>query len=150
MIQKSEIIQEVASTFHEEWRKNRLQDDWTYKPMIEKSEDEKRTKEHWTDTVDIANTAFEDLPDNWQYENIQAAQVAVDLVYEKDLGKITAETIEELSDIVHEKRLERNWITWSFENQRVSYKELSEEEKSKDRIQIEIAIKILKQSLQNE
>ena len=150
MEQKSEIIQKVASTFHEEWRKNRLQDDWTYKPMIEKSEDEKRTKEHWTDTVDIANTTFEDLPSNWKYENIQAAKVAVDLIYEKNLEKITAETIEELSKIVHEKRLERNWIAWSFENQRVSYKELSEEEKAKDRIQIEIAIKILKQSLQNE
>lgn len=150
MKEKSEIIQEVASTFHEEWRKNRLQSDWTYKPMIEKSEDEKRTEKHWTDTLDIANTAFEDLPNNWQHENIQAAKVAVDLVYEKDLEKITAETIEELSQIVHEKRLERNWIAWSFENQRVSYKELSEEEKAKDRIQIEIAIKILKQSLQNE
>lgn len=150
MKEKSEIIQEVASTFHEEWRKNRLQDDWTYKPMIEKSEDEKRTEKHWTDTVDIANTAFEDLPNNWQYENIQAAKVAVDLVYEKDLEKITAETIEELSKIVHEKRLERNWIAWSFENQRVAYKDLSEEEKAKDRAQIEIAIKILKQSLENE
>ena len=150
MKEKSEIIQEVASTFHEEWRKNRLQDDWTYKPMIEKSEDEKRTEKHWTDTVDIANTAFEDLPNNWQYENIQAAKVAVDLVYEKDLEKITAETIEELSNIVHEKRLERNWIAWSFENQRVAYKDLSEEEKAKDRAQIEIAIKILKQSLENE
>lgn len=150
MEQKSEIIQKVASTFHEEWRKNRLQKDGTYLPMIEKSEDEKRTEEHWTDTVDIANTAFEDLPDNWQYENIQAAQVAVDLVYEKDLEKITAETIEELSKIVHEKRLERNWIAWSFENQRVAYKDLSEEEKAKDRLQIEIAIKVLKQSLENE
>ena len=150
MEQKSEIIQKVASTFHEEWRKNRLQDDWTYKPMIEKSEDETRNKKHWTDTVDIANTDFIDLPDNWKYENIEAAKVAVDLVYERDLKEITTETIEKLSGIVHEKRLERNWITWSFENQRVSYKELSEKEKSKDRIQIEIAIKILKQSLQNE
>lgn len=144
MEQKSEIIQKVASTFHEEWRKNRLQDDWTYKPMIEKSEDEKRTEQHWTDIVDIANTAFEDLPSNWQYENIQAAKVAVDLVYEKDLEKITAETIEELSQIVHEKRLERNWIAWSFENQRVSYENLSEAEKAKDRLQIQIAIEIIK------
>lgn len=152
MKQKSEIIQKVASTFHEEWRKNRLQSDWTYKPMIEKSEDEKRTEKHWTDTVDIANTDFEDLPNNWKYENIEAAKVAVDLVYERilNLEKITIETIEELSQIVHEKRLERNWIAWSFENQRVAYKDLSEEEKAKDRIQIEIAIKILKQSLQNE
>ena len=115
--------------------------------MIEKSEDEKRTKEHWTDTVDIANTDFEDLPDNWKYENIEAAKVAVDLVYEKDLGKITAETIEELSKIVHEKRLERNWIAWSFKNQRVAYKDLSEEEKAKDRLQIKIAIQTLKQSI---
>ena len=95
-------------------------------------------------------TAFEDLPNNWQYENIQAAKVAVDLVYERDLKGITSETIEKLSGIVHEKRLERNWITWSFENQRVAYKDLSEEEKAKDRAQIEIAIKILKQSLENE
>ena len=149
MKQKSEIIQKVASTFHEEWRKNRLQEDWTYKPMIEKSEDEAWTKEHWTDTVDIANTAFEDLPDNWQYENIQAAQVAVDLVYEKDLGKITAETIEELSKIVHEKRLERNWIAWSFENQRVLYEDLSEEEKEKDRLQIKTAIEVINSYLKN-
>lgn len=145
MEQKSEIIQKVASTFHEEWRKNRLQSDWTYKPMIEKSEDEKRTEKHWTDTVDIANTAFEDLPDNWKYENIEAAKVAVDLVYEKilNLEKITTETIEEMSNIVHEKRLERNWIAWSFENQRVSYEDLSEEEKEKDRLQIKTAIEVI-------
>jgi len=143
MEQKFEIIQKVASTFHDEWRKNRLQDNWTYKPMIEKAEDETRTKEHWTDTVDIANTDFEDLPDNWKYENIEAAKVAVDLVYEKDLEKITAETIEEMSNIVHEKRLERNWIAWSFENQRVSYEDLSEEEKEKDRLQIKTAIEII-------
>ena len=145
MEQKSEIIQKVASTFHGEWRKNRLQSDWTYKPMIEKSEDEKRTKEHWTDTVDIANTEFEDLPYNWKYENIEAAKVAVNLVYEKilNLEKISIETIEEMSNIVHEKRLERNWIAGSFENQRVSYEDLSEEEKEKDRLQVNIAIDIV-------
>ena len=145
MKQKSEIIQKVASTFHEEWRKNRLQEDWTYKPMIEKSEDEKRTEQHWTDTVDIANTDFEDLPNNWKYENIEAANVAVNLVYEKilNLEKISIETIEEMSNIVHEKRLERNWIAWSFENQRVSYEDLSEEEKEKDRLQIKTAIEVI-------
>jgi hypothetical protein len=60
--------------------------------------------------VDIANTDFEDLPDNWKYENIEAAKVAVDLVYEKilNLEKISNEMIEEMSNIVHEKWLERN------------------------------------------
>jgi len=145
MEKKSEIIQEVASTFHEKWRKNRLQSDWRYIPMIEKSNDEKRNEEHWTDTVDIANTDFEDLPNNWKHENIEAAKVAVDLVYEKilNLEKITIETIEEMSNIVHEKRLERNWIAWSFENQRVSYEDLSEEEKEKDRLQIKTAIEVI-------
>jgi hypothetical protein len=33
--------------------------------------------------VDIANTKFEDLPRNWQRENIEAAKVAVELVYQK-------------------------------------------------------------------
>lgn len=146
MDRESEIIQKVASTFHEQWRKNRIQSDWTYKPVIEKSEDEKRNREHWTDIVDIANTDFGDLPSNWQYENIEAAKVAVGLVYGKalDLEKISIETIEEMSNIVHEKWLERNWVAWSFENQRVSYEHLSEEEKAKDRAQIQTAIEIIK------
>ena len=141
---KSEVIKKVASTFHDKWRENRL-----YKSMIEKSGDEDWTKRHWTDLVDIANTKFEDLPNNWKYENFEAAKVAVDLVYEKVVNwlEITPGMIEKMSKIVHEKRLERNWIEWSFENQRVDYKELSEEEKAKDRVQIEIAIQIISKEL---
>ena len=141
---KSEVIKKVASTFHDKWRENRL-----YKPMIEKSEDDEWTKKHWTDLVDIANTKFENLPSNWKYENFEAAKVAVDLVYEKVVNwlEITPGMIEKMSKIVHEKRLERNWIEWSFENQRVDYKELSEEEKAKDRVQIEIAIQIISKEL---
>ena len=143
---KSEIIKKVASIFHEKWRENRKQSDGKYKPMIEKSEDEEWTKKHWTNEVDIANTEFENLPSNRKYENLEAAKVAVDLVYENVVNweEIATEMIEEMSKIVHEKRLERNWIQWSFENQRVDYEELSEEEKVKDRIQLEAAIQIIK------
>ena len=146
---KSEIVWEVALAFHEKWRENRLQSDGKYKPMIEKSEDEDWIKNHWTDTVDIANTEFEDLPSNRKYENFEAAKIAVDLVYEKVVNweEITSEEVEEMSRIVHEKRFERNWIEWSFENQRVDYEELSEEEKVKDRIQIELAIQIIKSEI---
>jgi hypothetical protein len=68
------------------------------------------------------------------------------LVFDKVINweEITSEMIEGMSKTVHEKWLERNWIEWSFENQRVDYDHLSEEEKSKDRIQIELAIKIIK------
>ena len=143
---KSGIIERVASAFHEKWRENRLQSDSKYKPMIEKSEDEQWNMEYWTDMVDIANTEFEDLPRNWKYENLEAAKVAVDLVYDKVVNweKISSEMIEEMSEIVHDKWLERNWEQWSFENQRVDYGALSEEEKVKDRIQIELAIQIVK------
>ena len=143
---KSEIIKKVASAFHEKWRENRLQSDGKYRPMIEKSQDEEWNIKHWMDVVDIANTEFVDLPSNRKYENFEAAKVAVDLVYDKVVNweKIDLEMIEEMSKIVHGKWLERNGIRWSFENQRVEYEELSDEEKAKDRIQIELAIQIIK------
>ena len=142
---KSEIIKKVASAFHEKWKENRLQSDGKYRPMIEKSRDEKRTKEHWTDLVDIANTEFESLPSNWKYENFEAAKLAVNLVYDKVANwvDVSSEMIEKMSKVVHEKWLERNWIDWSFENQRVDYKKLSEEEKDKDRMQIKLAINVI-------
>jgi hypothetical protein len=43
---KSDIIEKVASISHERWRKNRLQNDGKYEPMIEKSEDEQWNMEH--------------------------------------------------------------------------------------------------------
>ena len=146
---KSEIIQKVASAFHEKWRESRLQNNGKYKPMIEKSEDEERNIIHWTDEVDIANTKFEDLSSNRKYENLQAAKVAVDLVYDKVLSWewIDLEMIEEMSKIIHEKWLERNWVDWSFENQRVNYEKLSEEEKAKDRQQIKTVIQIIKSEI---
>lgn len=143
---KSGIIKKVALVFHEKWRENRLQSVGKYKPMIEKSQDEEWNIKHWMDVVDIANTEFVDLPSNRKYENFEAAKVAVDLVYDKVVNweKIDLEMIEEMSKIVHEKWLERNGIHWSFENQRVEYEELSDEEKAKDRIQVELAIQIIK------
>lgn len=140
------LIEKIAWIFHENWRKSKIDENGVYESVIEKSKDEVWTKEHWTEVVDIANTKFEDLPSNWQRENIEAAKVAVELVYQKvvDWEEITSEMIDEMSKIVHIKWLERNWVKWSFENQRVDYENLSEEEKEKDRIQIRLAIQIIK------
>jgi len=145
----SDIIGKVASAFHEKWRESRLQTDGKYKAMIEKSEDEEWNMGHWTNVVDIANTKFEDLPSNRKYENFEAAKVVVNLVYEKVINweKVNSKMIEEMSKIVHEKWLKRNWVQWSFENQRVDYENLSEEEKAKDRAQIQLAIKIIKSEI---
>lgn len=144
---KTKIIKMVASVFHEEWRKNRLQNGGKYEPMIEKSEDKERNNKNWTDLVDIANTKFEDLPSNWKRENLEAAKVAVELVYQKVIAweDITPEMVEELSSVVHEVWMKRN--SWKKENRPhlfVPYSELSEEEKAKDRDQILQAIEIIK------
>ena len=149
LMDKSEIIQKVASVFHEKWRENRLMNNEKYKPMIEKSEDKEWNMKHWTEVVDIANTEFEDLPSNRKHENFEAAKVVVDLVYDKVVNweEVDSEMIEEMSKIVHEKWLERNWVQWSFENQRVDYVNLSEEEKAKDRIQVELAVQIVKSEM---
>ena len=145
----SDIIGKVASAFHEKWRESRLQTDGKYKAMIEKSEDEEWNMGHWTNVVDIANTKFEDLPSNRKYENFEAAKVVVNLVYEKVINweKVNSKMIEEMSKIVHEKWLKRNWVQGSFENQRVDYENLSKEEKAKDRAQIQLAIKIIKSEI---
>ena len=144
---KTKIIKMVASIFHEEWRKNRLQNDSKYEPMIEKSEDKERNNKYWTDLVDIANTKFEDLPSNWQYENLKVARVVIDLVYDKIVAgeEITPEMVEEMSSVVHEAWMKRK--KKKKENRPhlfVPYSELPEEEKAKDRDQILQAIEIIK------
>ena len=136
----------IASKFHEERRKSMIKSDWTYESRIENTTDKERISNHnWETKVDIINTKFEDLPNDRKKENLEAAKVALDLVYEKIVNweEITSEMIEEMSEIIHNERLKRNWIAWSFENQRVKYKGLSEEEKAKDRNQINRAIEVI-------
>lgn len=142
LTEKERLIESMGSDTHEWWRKKRLKNDGTYEPQIEETKDTEWIRRNWTNKVDLANTKFEDLPSDWKMENLKAAEVAIDLVYER-LSKweeITPQILEEMSKIVHNKRLERNWIEWSFENQRVPYERLSESEKAKDRDQILQAI----------
>jgi hypothetical protein len=40
------IIEKIASIFHENWRKSRLNMDGKYKPMIEKAEDREWVRKH--------------------------------------------------------------------------------------------------------
>ena len=66
------------------------------------------------------------------------------MVYEKVVSgeEITKEMIEEMSSVVHEKWLERN--DWAKDGELgVSYDQLPEDEKVKDRAQIEAAIRII-------
>ena len=149
--EESEIIKEALSysmgaDLHEAWRETRKKEDGTYEPRMKKSKDEKWNKEHGTDEVDIANLTFEELPSNWQYENLEAARVAIAQVFDKVIGggEISEEMIETMSSEVHEAWLKRNdWVydkEYGNPDQAKPYVDLSEEEKAKDRVQIQEAI----------
>lgn len=149
--QTSESIKEALSysmgaDLHEAWRETRKKEDGTYEPRMKKSKDEKWNKEHGTDDVDIANLTFEELPSNWQYENLEAARVAIAQVFDKVIGnvEISGEMIEDMSSEVHEAWLKRNdWVydkEYGNPDQAKPYVDLSEEEKAKDRVQIQEAI----------
>ena len=144
-IEKEILSESMWSDLHEEWRKGRLKEDWTYEPRIKETKDTEWISKNWTNQVDIANTKFEDLPSDWKYENLEAAKVAVDLVYEKMLKweSISPKALEEMSSKVHEERLKRNsWAKWWKLD--VPYDKLPEVEKAKDRNQVLQAIETIK------
>ena len=147
---KAYFAESMWADLHEEWRRTRLKEDWTYEPRWKKSKDAEWTQKHWTDDVDIANTKFEDLPSNWKYENLEAAKVAIELVFDYVIAweEITDEMVEEMASVVHEKWLERNSRVFDKEywNPTLAqeYVKLPEEEKEKDRAQIRQAIAKIK------
>ena len=139
---KDALSYSLGSDLHEAWRALRKREDGTFEPRIKKSKDEAWNASHGTDEVDIANCSFEELPSNWQYENLEAARVAIELVYDKTISQepITQEELEEMGSVIHEEWLKRN--TWVYDPNygdpklAVSYLQLSKEEQDKDKAQI--------------
>lgn len=142
---KNALSYALGSDLHEAWRTPRKKEDGTYEPRIKKSKDEAWNTSHGTDEVDIANCSFEQLPSNWQYENLEAARVAIELVYDKTISgeEINEEEIEQMAAVIHEEWLKRN--EWVFNPEygdpklAVPYAQLSKEEQEKDKAQIEPA-----------
>lgn len=140
----------LGADLHASWRKTYAKEntleDGTVKPRMKKTIDKRWIEEHGTDMVDIANTVFAELPTDWQGENLEAAKVAVDLVFGKMMAgqEITEEVLQRLSAIVHEKWLERNEYARSGELG-VPYEQLPPEEQEKDTVQLRAAMKKVEQ-----
>lgn len=97
--------------------------------------------------VDILNTSYADLPPKWQAENKAQAESAIKLVAQNMDSAM--DKIEELAAQVHEQWLSRN--SWAKDGPLgVSYAELPEEEKQKDRDVIIAAHEILSQMNNNQ
>ena len=142
----------MGSDLHEVWRAGRKLEDGTYEPRIKKTKDQAYIDAHGgNNEVDIANLSFAELPSDWQFENLEAAKVAINQVYDVMMGDtpVTKEQIEAMSSVVHDEWLKRN--SWVFDpeygnpDQAKPYQELSPEEKAKDRNQIKEAMtKVIK------
>lgn len=143
---KEALSYSLGSDLHEAWRAPRKLEDGTFESRMKKSTDEAWNEAHQTDEVDIANCSFEELPSNWQYENLEAAKVAINEVYDKVVNgeEITPDDLEQIGSIIHDEWLKRN--TWVYDEQygdpklAVPYAELSKEEQDKDKAQIGPAI----------
>ncbi len=143
---KTALSYDLGSDLHEAWRATRIKDDGTFEPRIKKSNDENWNVIHGTDEVDIANCSFSELPSNWQYENLEAARVVIELVFDKVMSgqKIEPIELEQMGAIIHDEWLIRNsWVydpNYGDPKLAVLYEQLSKDEQDKDKAQIGPAI----------
>ena len=104
---------------------------------------------------EVDSLSYEQLPKERKNENIIAAKLALDLVYDdffnntsKDEITFSKEKIEKYAEIIHQERIKRkekkNAKKWR-ETQIKPYDKLTEDEKQKDRDQVLLAINLLKQ-----
>jgi hypothetical protein len=115
--QATELIEKVGSAFHEQWREEWHASD--AKKEVPELTREKATSDqawieaHGIDTVDIANTNYEDLPEDWKGENKAAAEFVVGLRQELDEagvnGSLDDPAVREyVGDEIHKAWLSRN------------------------------------------
>ena len=145
--QKQQQIAELGGLLHNEWREPRKQEDNTFEPRMKKTKDQEWIDEHNTDEIDIANTNYENLPEDWKGENKLSAEVAMNEIYEaiSQQRNLDDSFVEEASSVIHDKWLERN-KDWAPDEQNKPFGELSEEEKEKDRAIIKKGIEIYQQN----
>jgi hypothetical protein len=123
---------EVAAAFHDAWRAGRRKPDGSYEPRIKETKDPVWIKAHNTNQVDIANTPYQALPADWQAENKASAEIAVQLILAQKGQLLTPDFIEQGSNLIHVKWLERNAWAKGGELDK-PYAQLPEPEKQKDR-----------------
>ena len=143
---KEALSYALGSDLHEAWRAPRKKEDGSYEPRMKKSKDLAWNEKHGTDDVDIANCSFSELPLNWQFENLEAARVVINLVYDKVMAneQISVEELEHMAEVIHNEWLKRNsWVydpNYGNPKLAVPYAELEKEEQDKDKAQLLPAI----------
>ena len=110
---------------------------------IKITKDKMWIKKYGTDQADIAKLNYFELPDEWKNSRWLGAKMALDvLLKEIKLGNLLDEKfVEHASNAVHEEWLGRNSGNAKDEH-KLSYEQLSEKAKEKDRLFVRAAIEI--------
>lgn len=145
--QPSKEVVALASTFHEDWRQTRLQEDGTFEPKLKDTKDEAWMEAHQGEAqVDISNTVFEDLPSDWQAENLAAAKVAQDVL---EIGINSNQDlrgerfINQAGALIHDAWLKREANAYAAGGELdVPFDQLTQEQKDKDISQIAAAVEL--------
>jgi hypothetical protein len=131
---RSHLVLAIASQIHEEWRAPRRRPDGTFEPRPKETTDAEWIAAHGASEVDIANTAFPDLPADWQRENAIAAELA---------ARVVDATVDYLAALIHEQ-----WVSRHFEEEwardaglLLPFNDLPREEQDKDRSIARIALR---------
>jgi len=129
---RAKMIENLASMMHEKWRQGRYNPETkTYTPRLKSVKDQDWIAKHnGVAEVDIANTAFADLPADWREENFLSAKAAI-------------EKIEGVLNLIHDDWLDRNDQSASPE-QKAQYSRLPKAEKEKDIDVLEEALIIMR------
>lgn len=134
-ISKTKFVEVLAGKLHDIWRAPRKKADGTYEPRIKSTTDQKWIKANNKKELDIANTNYEDLPEDWKKENRASALVATNIIYKAVSNKVDmtdSKFVEESSASIHAEWLKRN--AWAKGGELdVPYSKLPEVEKAKDR-----------------
>jgi hypothetical protein len=127
----------LAARIHHEWQKARGAD------LEGKKQYNPRIKVVAGIEYDIANLDYDDLPEQFRYENFESAKSAEDALNLGMKKGLRAEDLLEFSsDEVHEAWLSRN-ASWAPAEQNVPYSQLSEMEKDKDRLIVRLMAELM-------
>jgi hypothetical protein len=139
-------VSKVASAFHADWQKTQAPEGSGRKPKFKTTKDEAWIKKHGTDQVDIANTSYADLPDDWQKENRDAAEV-VQRILKEHGGTVDLsdeKTRLEVGDQIHKAWLSRENNSHAKGGELDKpFSELSRAEQDKDTDQLKVAMEVL-------
>lgn len=157
------LAHKIASALHEDWRKTRLNADGTYEPRWKKVKDIEFVKnldlENMPSNVritndvveiDIANSTYDMLSEDWKAENKAAAEV-VATIFEKEETIGRKMTRDEVGTIIHNEWLKRNdWVynpEYGNPALTVPFAELPADEQAKDIDQYKIGQKVAEKTL---